>query len=154
MKEDFTISTYKVLIKVNSDGCITQINSSAFIRDTTDWIKIDEGEGTKSHHAQNNYFDKPIIDENGIYNYKLIDSKAVLRSDEDKAAETEKIQNHQKISEVKQQLLKLDLQAVRPLRAIAAGTATDEDKVRLAEIESKAEALRAEIAELGEAVTE
>ena len=146
MEEDLTISTYKVFVKVNSDGCITQINSSAFIRDTTDWIKIDEGEGTKYHHAQNNYLDKPIIDENGIYNYKLIDSKAVLRSDEDKAAETEKIQNHQKISEVKQQLLELDLQAVRPLRAIAAGTATDKDKSRLAEIEGQAEALRAEIA--------
>ena len=153
MKEDFTISTYKVFVKVNTDGCITQINSSAFIRDTTDWIKIDEGEGTKYHHAQNNYLDKPIIDENGIYNYKLVDRKSVLRSDEDKAAEIAKIQNQQKISKLKQQLSELDLQAVRPLRAIAAGTATDEDKSRLAEIESKAEALRAEIAELGEAVT-
>ena len=60
----------------------------------------------------------------------------------------------QKIAEFKQQLAELDLQAVRPLRAIAAGTATDEDKSRLAEIEGQAEALRAEIAEMGEAVTE
>ena len=56
----------------------------------------------------------------------------------------------QKIAELKQQLAELDLQAVRPLRAIAAGTATDEDKARLSEIESQAEMLRAEIAELGE----
>ena len=58
--------------------------------------------------------------------------------------------NEQKIQCLKQQLAELDLQAVRPLRAIAAGTATDEDKSRLAEIEGQAEALRAEIAELGE----
>ena len=58
--------------------------------------------------------------------------------------------NEQKIQCLKQQLAELDLQAVRPLRAIAAGTATDEDKSRLAEIEGQAEALRAEIAEMGE----
>ena len=56
----------------------------------------------------------------------------------------------QKIAEFKQQLAELDLQAVRPLRAIAAGTGTDEDKARLSEIESQAEMLRAEIAEMGE----
>ena len=56
----------------------------------------------------------------------------------------------QKIAEFKQQLAELDLQAVRPLRAIAAGTATDEDKSRLAGIEGQAKALRAEIAEMGE----
>ena len=148
MKEDFTISTYKVLIKVNSDGCITQINSSAFIRDTTDWIKIDEGEGTKYHHAQNNYFDKPIIDENGIYNYKLVDGKSALRTDEDKAEEIAKIQIQQKISDLKQQLLELDLQAVRPLRAIAAGTATDADKTKLMEIEIAVEDLRIQLSNL------
>ena len=52
----------------------------------------------------------------------------------------------QKIAELKQQLAELDLQAVRPLRAIAAVTGTDEDKARLSEIESQAETLRAEIA--------
>lgn len=62
--------------------------------------------------------------------------------------------NEQKIQCLKQQLSALDLQAVRPLRAIAAGTATDEDKSRLTEIEGQAEALRAEIANLGKVVTE
>ena len=59
-----------------------------------------------------------------------------------------------KIFKLKQQLSKLDLQAVRPLRAIVAGTATDEDRSRLAEIEGQAEMLRAEIANLGKAATE
>lgn len=58
--------------------------------------------------------------------------------------------NEQQVQVLKRQLNELDLKAVRPLRAIAAGTATDEDKSRLAEIEGQAEALRAEIAEMGE----
>lgn len=62
--------------------------------------------------------------------------------------------NEQQVQVLKRQLNELDLKAVRPLRAIAAGTATDEDKSRLAEIESKAEELRVEIANLGKAVTE
>ena len=62
--------------------------------------------------------------------------------------------NEQQVQVLKRQLNELDLQAVRPLRAIAAGTATDEDKSRLAEIEGQAEALRAEIANLRKAATE
>lgn len=57
--------------------------------------------------------------------------------------------NEQKIQCLKQQLAELDLQAVRPLRAIAAGTATDEDRDKLREIEAQAEVLRAELAEAG-----
>lgn len=81
---------------------------------------------------------KPIVSENG----EIIDVTLPEPTTE------------QKIAELKQQLAELDLQAVRPLRAIAAGTATDEDKSRLAEIEGQAEALRAEIANLRKAVTE
>ena len=62
--------------------------------------------------------------------------------------------NEQKMQCLKQQLAELDLQAVRPLRAIAAGTATDEDKSRLTEIELQAETLRSEIANLGKEATE
>ena len=80
----------------------------------------------------------PVVDENG----ELID------------VEPPEPTTEEKISKLKQQLSALDLQAVRPLRAIAAGTATDEDKSRLAEIEKQAEALRAEIANLGKAATE
>lgn len=148
MEEDLTISTYKVFVKVNSDGCITQINSSAFVSDTTGWAEIDEGEGVKYHHAQNYYFDKPIIDENGIYNYKLVNGKSALRTDEDKAEEIAKIQIQQKISDLKRQLTELDLQAVRPLRAIAAGTATDADKTKLMEIEIAVKDLRIQLSNL------
>lgn len=42
----------------------------------------------------------------------------------------------------------LDLQAVRPLRAIAAGTAIETDRKKLAEIEEQAAQLREELANI------
>ena len=54
----------------------------------------------------------------------------------------------EKIAELKQQLSALDLQAVSPLRAIVAGTATDEDTVKLSEIESTATELRTQLSNL------
>ena len=56
--------------------------------------------------------------------------------------------NEQQIQNLKQQLNDLDLEAVRPLRAIVAGTATEEDNIRLAAIESLAVSLREKIAAL------
>lgn len=41
---------------------------------------------------------------------------------------------------------RLDAQSVRPLRAVAAGTATDEDRAKLAAIEAEAVTLRAQLA--------
>ena len=61
----------KIYVKTDISGNITAINSFDFISDVTDWTLIDEGTGDKYHHAQNNYLDKPLTDENGIYNYKL-----------------------------------------------------------------------------------
>lgn len=58
--------------------------------------------------------------------------------------------NHQRAEEIKRQLAELDSQAIRPLRAIMAGTATGEDTEKLREIEAQAEILRSELAELGE----
>ena len=51
----------------------------------------------------------------------------------------------EQIAELKNQLTAIDLQTVRPLRAVAAGTATDEDRDKLTELEAQAEELRAEI---------
>lgn len=56
--------------------------------------------------------------------------------------------NEQKIAEIKSQLNQLDLSAIRSLRAIAAGTATEEDTVKLSEIESTATELRSQIPNL------
>lgn len=56
--------------------------------------------------------------------------------------------NEQKIAEIKSQLNQLDLSAIRSLRAIAAGTATEEDTVKLSEIESTATELRTKLSNL------
>lgn len=74
---------YIVYAKTNSNGYITAINSSAFLTDITDWIKIDSGYGDKYHHAQGNYFEKPIMTMDGAYQYKLIDNKPVECSTEE-----------------------------------------------------------------------
>lgn len=52
------------------------------------------------------------------------------------------------IEELKAQLDEIDRQAIRPLRAIAAGTDTEEDRAVLADLEERAERIRAQLAEL------
>lgn len=56
--------------------------------------------------------------------------------------------NQQRTEGIKCQLAELDNRTTRPLRAILAGTATDEDRDKLREIEEQAAVLRAELAEL------
>ncbi|WP_051176915.1 tail fiber assembly protein [Halodesulfovibrio aestuarii] len=60
--------------------------------------------------------------------------------------EAEKAQ--QRITEIQSLLTANDLASVRPLRAKLAGTATDFDDNRLAELEEQAKALRAELVTL------
>lgn len=73
----FEMNPYIVYVKPDSKGYITAANSSAFLTDTTEWMEIDSGYGDKYHHAQGNYFEKPIWTEGGAYRYKLVDGKAV-----------------------------------------------------------------------------
>lgn len=61
-----------VYVKVNEEGYVTHVNSDLFIKDFTGWQKIDEGYGDKFAHAQSNYFEKPLIDEEGNYQIKFI----------------------------------------------------------------------------------
>lgn len=74
----------KVYVKVNENNEIIEINSSIFLADTTDYIEIDSGYGDKYAHAQGNYLDKPLTDEQGRYNYKLVDGVVVEIAEEDK----------------------------------------------------------------------
>lgn len=71
---------YKVYVKINATNCITDVNSSKFLTNLTDWIAIDEGSGDKYHHAQGNYFDRPIYEDHGIPVYKLENGLAVERT--------------------------------------------------------------------------
>lgn len=131
--EDTMDYGYSVYVKTNDAGVITEINSSAFISDTTGWTYIDKGEGDRYHHAQGNYFDLPIMDEMGIYNYKLVDGKPELRTEEDKSPETARINAYTEISSLKQKLADTDYIAAK----IAEGAATKEEYAdKLAERES------------------
>lgn len=58
-------------------------------QDLTDWIKIDEGYGDKYNLAQTHYFGKPLITQDGIYQYKLVGTTPIERSEEEIAAERE-----------------------------------------------------------------
>ena len=78
----------KVYIKIDDNTNITDINSDIFIKDLRDWIKIDEGTGDKYAHAQGHYFNKPLINENGVYNYKYMDGVVIEKTPEEIAAET------------------------------------------------------------------
>lgn len=62
---------YIVYVKLNEDGEIIAVNSSAFLKDAKGWHKIDSGYGDKYHHAQGNYFPKPIMGENGVCRYYM-----------------------------------------------------------------------------------
>ena len=64
---------YKVYIKLKNNY-VSAINSSAFLRDLTDWIEIDSGKTYKYRYAQNNYLDKPLFNRKGAYQYKYIDN--------------------------------------------------------------------------------
>lgn len=52
------------------------------------------------------------------------------------------------IAAARVRLAELDAAAVRPLRAVVAGTSTEADHTRLAEIETEAQMIRSQIADL------
>lgn len=78
---------YVVYVKVDESNRITAINSSEFLTDVTEWTEIDSGYGDKYHHAQGNYFDKPLYDERGICRYKLVNGRPVERTQEEMDAD-------------------------------------------------------------------
>ena len=78
---------YIVYVKVDESNRVTSINSSAFLADITGWTEIDSGYGDRFHHAQGNYFDKPLCDERGICHYKLVNGRPVERTQEEMDAD-------------------------------------------------------------------
>lgn len=87
MEEAITLQPYKVLVRVDDDGRVVEINSDAFVTDTDGWVEIDSGWGDKYHHAQGNYLSGPLMDERGIYRYKLVDGKPIERTQEEMDAD-------------------------------------------------------------------
>lgn len=78
---------YTVYVRADETGRIVEVNSSAFLADTAGWTAIDEGYGDKYHHAQGNYFSKPLYDEQWCANYKIENSIVLERTEEEKEIE-------------------------------------------------------------------
>lgn len=62
---------YRVYVKADYNGYIIAVNSSGFLKDSTDWVEIDRGSGDRYHHAQNYYFPEQIRTVGGAYRYKM-----------------------------------------------------------------------------------
>lgn len=74
---------YGVYVRTDDAGRVVAINSDVFLQDTTGWVKIDEGSGTRYMHAQGNYLPDMIVDVRGVYRYKLEGGVLVERSAEE-----------------------------------------------------------------------
>lgn len=78
---------YLVYVKADEQGRIIAINSSEFLQDVTGWVQVDEGVGDRYHHAQGNYLPNPIVDDRGVYRYKLAGGQVVERTQEEMDAD-------------------------------------------------------------------
>lgn len=78
---------YIVYAMLDDSGVITDVNSGEFIENTVGWVEIDRGYTQRHHHAQGNYFDKPIRNEHGICRYKLENGQIVERTAGELAAD-------------------------------------------------------------------
>ena len=63
---------YRVFALTDERDRVLDINSDAFLADSTGWVQIDEGTGDRYRHAQGNYFPKPKYDERGIPRYAYV----------------------------------------------------------------------------------
>lgn len=119
-------NVYQVYVRVNENNVIIQIESNLTLSDTSGFIYLCEGAGDKYAHAQGNYFpkEKPIMNIDGTYNYKLVNNIPVELTDEEKKSlfggqtqpqqptELEKVQQkleatEAKVSEYKAQMTSL-----------------------------------------------
>lgn len=76
---------YKVYVFLQ-DGYITSINSEIFLsqEEIQMMTEIDQGQGDKYAHAQNQYLEKELVDEHGRYNYKYVEGKVIEVAEGDK----------------------------------------------------------------------
>lgn len=74
---------WKVLVRTDDAGRVVDINSNAFVQNTEYWVEIDSGYGDRYMHAQGNYLPGPLMDERGVYRYRLEDGAVVERTREE-----------------------------------------------------------------------
>lgn len=102
----------KVLVQTDEAGRVTAINSDAFVSGDG-WTAIDEGEGDRYRHAQNNYLLEPLTDERGVYRYKLVDGLVAQRTQAEMDADFDARPAPEPTAEEKERtLLKAQIQAL------------------------------------------
>ena len=76
---------YKVYVSL-LDGYITSINSNIFLsqEEIQTMTEIDQGQGDKYAHAQSQYLEKGLVDEQGRYNYKFVEGKVIEVAESEK----------------------------------------------------------------------
>lgn len=84
---EYEIKPYIVYVKLDERNLIASVDSSGFLSDIDGWTEIDSGYGDKYHHAQGNYFPKPLYDDRGIKRYKVEDGQPVERTQEEMDAD-------------------------------------------------------------------
>lgn len=77
---EFEMQPYGVYVKTDEAGRIIAINSDAFLADLDGWTKIGMGYDDKHHHAQGNYLPGGLMDERGLYCWKLQNGNVVART--------------------------------------------------------------------------
>lgn len=83
-----TITKSKVYIKTDAQNRIIRCEGGYTTpAGLSGWIYIDEGTGDRYNLCQSHYFDGGTFTADGIPRYKLADSKPVLRSEEEIAAD-------------------------------------------------------------------
>ena len=73
--EEIIEKPISVYVETDSDNNIIKVFSSDFEEPQSTSIKIDEGFGDKYRHAQSQYFEKPLRNEDGEYNYTYKNGK-------------------------------------------------------------------------------
>ena len=105
-------TSYKVLAKTDNVGRVTAINSDAFVNGDG-WTQIDEGEGDRYRHAQNNYLLEPLTDERGVYRYKLVDGLVAQRTQAEMDADFDALPTPEPTADEKEKtLLKAQIKAL------------------------------------------
>lgn len=80
-------NTEIVYVRVDNAGRVTGIGSRSYITDLDGWIRIDEGRGDRYRHAQAQYFSNPLMDERGVWRYRLDGITPVERTQEEMDAD-------------------------------------------------------------------
>ena len=89
-----------------------------------------------------------IVTNNRQQGYQIKETESALEAWGYTAEEHTAQEKQAQIADLVAQLDAIDLKTVRPLRAIQAGTGTEEDTAKLAVLEEQAESIRTQIHEL------